>query len=255
MSEFVSPVARIVWGHPRTSRPVIDDRTKQPKLRADGSARRAIEFGIAIPKAEVAELYAAMQAAAAEKFPQGVPANFAWKVKDGDTDVDGKGRPLREKEGYAGCIVLTCRTELDSVPNYTFDHATNKWIATDAIKRGDFVRVTLDFSARVATSHTEKSSLYVNPRAVMLWQVGAEIKGGEYDPNAADFAPPPPMTPPPGAPLPGGPAPGLPGTSAGPSPNQPPAAPPLPGSLPGGQPPVNPHTAFLNGPGGKLPGQ
>jgi len=196
MTEVTTPKSRIVWGHPFKSRPVLDDRTKQPKFKKDGTTpRRSIEFGLAIPKAEFQEVYAVMYAAVAEKFPNGIPPSFAWKIKDGDTDVDSKGVPLRTKEGYAGCVILTCRTELDSVPNYVFNHAVGRWEATDQTKRGDYVKTTLDFSINVATSHTEKSSIFVNPKAVMLWEVGPEIKGGEFDPNAAGFAPPPPQAP------------------------------------------------------------
>jgi hypothetical protein len=261
MSEVTSPKARIVWGHPFKSKPVLDDRTKQPKHRNDGTPRRAIEFGIAVPKAEFNEIWQAMNVAVAEKFPTGVPANFAWKFKDGDTALDAKGQPLNTREGYAGNVILTCRTELDSVPNYVFDHTAGRWTTTDTIKRGDYVKVTLDFAARVATSHTEKSSIYVNPKAVMLWEVGAEIKGGEFDPNAAGFAPPPPQQPPAGV-MPGAPTPGAPASYAPAAPQQPyapqaPAYAPQQPAAPAYQPPAPaapaptaaPHMAFLKGPG------
>lgn len=234
--EYTTPPSRIVWGHPRKTRKVIDDRTKQQKTDADGKPREQITFGIAIPKSAQTELFAAMQQAAGEHFPNGIPQNFAWKFKDGDTGTDAKGNALSGKEGYAGCFILACTTELvGNVPNYEFDHAANKWVPSDKLKCGDFVTVALNFNAHKARNNTEKPGLYVNPTAVMLWQVGAEIKGGsDFDPNAAGMAPPPPQTPPPGAPTPGGPS------AAPPAPSAPQAP-----ATPGGP---SPHTAFLAGP-------
>ncbi len=237
--DYTTPPSRIVWGHPRKTRKVIDDRTKQQKTDADGKGREQITFGLAIPKSAQAELFAALQAAAAEEFPNGAPQNFAWKFKDGDTGQDARGNPLSAKEGYAGCFIIACTTELiGSVPNYEFDHAANKWVASDKIKCGDVVQVALRFNAHKARNATEKPGMYVNPGAVMLWQVGTEIKGGDFDPNAAGFAPPPPQTPPPGAPVPGAPTP----AASAPSAPTPAPAPAIPGAAP------NPHTAFLAGP-------
>jgi len=251
--EYISPPARIVWGHPRNSKPVLDDRTKQPKMKKDGvTPRREITFGIAISKEHAPALYAAMQAAAAEKFPNGTPQNFAWKFKDGDTGLDGKQRPLRDKEGHAGNLILSCRTELDSIGNFEYDHGAGKWVDCTSIKCGDWVTVKIIFDAHVALTSNEKPGLYVNPNAVMLHHRDKEIQGGAFDPNAAGFAPPPVQAPPSDAPMPnvpGAPQPG-PGPQSYVAP-QPPApqqsyAPPQPG---GPQPPApNPHTQFLSGP-------
>jgi len=269
--EYVSPVARIVWGHPRNSKAVLDDRTKQPKLKKDNvTPRREITFGIAIPKADAPALYAAMQAAAAEKFPNGVPGNFAWKFKDADTQADSKGRPLREKEGQAGCLILSCRTELDSIGNFEYDHTAQKWIDCPTIKCGDHVQVKIVFDAHIAHTTNEKPGLYVNPSAVMLYKRDKEIMGAAFDPNANNFAPPPMQTPPADAPMPGAPSPG-PGfpqqqaqppqpqynAAPAPQPNFPQAPAPQPQfnapQAPAPQPqfpqaPVNPHTQFLSGP-------
>lgn len=240
--EYTTPPCRIVWGSPVKARPVIDDRTKQPKTDKDGNPRMAIEFGVAIPKTEAQPMLDAMGQAASADFPSGFPGNYAWKYRDGDTGVDAKGRPLRDKEGQAGCYILSCRTELiGQVGRFEFDHATQKWVPTNTIKCGDVVKVTIGFNSHKARSNTEKPGLYVNPNAIMLWQVGKEIKGGEFDPNAAGFGPPPPQTPPPGATPP---AP-QPQQGQGYIPPRPPA--PSPQPQPGAATP-NPHTAFLQGP-------
>lgn len=233
--EYTTPVARIIWGSPTKRRDVKDTQTNTVRVDKEGRPRKQIAFGIAIPKGEAQPMLDAMGAAAAEIFPQGFPGNFAWKYKDGDTGIDNNGKPLSEREGHAGCYILACSTELvDSVGVFAFDHASQKWVATGDVKAGDYVKVTISFNAHKARTNTEKPGLYVNPNAVMLWQVGPEIKGAsDFDPNARGFAAPPPQSPPPGGPLPGASAP------AAPTPSAPaPAAPQAP----------NPHTAFLRGP-------
>lgn len=246
--ETLSPVGRIVWGSPTKQRDVIDTQTKTVRVDKDGNKRKQISFGIAIPKADwmtaqvgpngeqFLSINDAMAAAANELFPGGIPGNFAWKFKDGDTHVDNNGKPSREKEGWAGCYILSCSTELvSSVGVFGFDHGAGKWAPTKDIKAGDYAKVTLNFNAHKARNNTEKPGLYVNPNAVMLWAVGPEIKGAyEFDPNARGFAPPPPQAPPAGAAVPGAPTPS-------PTPQHAPAAPPAPAT-------ANPHQAFLRGP-------
>lgn len=241
--EIVSPVARIVWGHPSKPRDVIDQQTKKPRTNEDGTKRRSITFGLAVPKADWQAISDAMVQAAQQEFPGGFPGNFAWKFKDGDTGVDNDGKALRERDGYAGCYVLACSTELiGSVGNFTYDHGSQKWVdGASVIKCGDFVKVTLSLNAHKARNNTEKPGLYVNPTCVMLWQSGPEIKGGDVDPNARGFAPPPPQTPPAGA-MPSAPNP-APGPGPQPTP-QPTGATPQAGA----GPQANPHTQFLNGP-------
>jgi len=51
MIEITSPVGRLVSGHPMVARPVLDDKTKQPKLQRDGVTPQIDHYvGLAIPK-------------------------------------------------------------------------------------------------------------------------------------------------------------------------------------------------------------
>lgn len=248
--EYTTPPSRIVWGHPSKPKPVIDDTTKTQKIDKLGNPRFAIEFGIAVPKDQASDMLAAMGAAAAEHFPNGFPQTFAWKYKDGDTGVDGKGNPLNAKEGHAGSYILACKTELvASVKNFEYDYSAATWRECPDIKCGDWVNVKINFDAHKARTNTEKAGLYVNPVAVMLHARDKAIAGGSFDPNAAGFAPPPPQAPPANAPPPPGyqtTATGHPGAGQLPRPSasqpQHPQAPQPPA------PNAPPHTAFLQGP-------
>lgn len=245
MTEVNTPVGRILWGHPMKSQPVKDDRTKALKMKQDGVTPRVQwNFGLAIPKDQCAPLFDAMKAAMAEEFPRGEPRDFAWKYRDGDTDRDANNNPLAGKEGYAGCYIFACSTEFQCPPNYAFDHGTGKWVDTTDIKRGDYAVVTLDVKAHAAVGNG-KPGLYLNPKIVCLWQVGAEIKGGDIDPNSR-FAAPPVQTP-------AAPPPAAPGAAPGQRPLQGGAPAPAAPSPPGGSAPGNAapprHDAFLQGPG------
>lgn len=233
-----SPVGRILWGHPLKPVKKTDEAGKVI-TDDNGEPVMVYQMGFAVRKEDFGPISEAMQAAAAEEFPQGVPGNFAWKTKDGDNDTDAKGNPLSKREGYAGCYVLSLQTQIP-VQNFAWDYSNNKWIECDTIKRGDYAKLALDIKAHKAVNAKAKPGLYLNHSCVTLWQIGQEIKGAEQDPNALGFTPPPPQQPPQEA-----------------APPQQAAAPPsgapggAPGSAPGGAPGTK-HTDFLKGP--KAPG-
>lgn len=231
-AEILSPVGRIVWGHPLKAQKQTDDDGK-PKLDDDGVQKLAWSFGLAIPKTEATEVFAAMTAAASEEYPGGFPNDFAWKYKDGDTGVDAKGNPLNAKPGYAGCVVLAVTTYYQAPPFYVYDYVKSQYVPAEAdkLKTGDYVRVQLQFVGHKPASPRAKPGLYVNPQFVLFYEAGEEIKGVAADPNALGIAAPPKPAAPPAA---GPGVAGIPGAG--------------PGAAPGAGPGAAPHHAFVKGP-------
>ena len=187
-TEISSSTGRIVWGHPMklTQR---QDNNEQPIFNQDGSPAMGIAFGLAIPKNDfLAREWPAMAGEAGKGFPGGVPGNFSWKMKDGDTDKDRNGNLLSTKEGYAGCFILTITS------NTGFPVSTYKWnaqagrydqLSENDIKTGDFVSVALRFIVNIPTKSTHTPSLYVNPQAVELVGYGKALAAGGVDPMKA----------------------------------------------------------------------
>lgn len=180
-SQIVTSVGRIVWGNPATG--LEKKKNNQPVIK-DGKTVIEYAFGLAIPKDQFVDVGAAMQAEAAAVFPQGVPQDFSFKTKDGDTDKDGKDRPLCDKVGYAGCYVIACSTEFP-IPVFK-KNAAGKFAQLQAneIKTGDFVRVqlTINGHGRAPGVTGSKPGLYLNPSMVEHVGYGEEIRG-QADPD------------------------------------------------------------------------
>ena len=182
-TQITTPVGRIVWGHPTDARKKIDQDTKQPVLR-DGQQVFEWAFGLAIPKEEFnATVWPAMYAEILTAFPGGPPANFSYKFLDADTAVDTQGQPYYLREGHAGCIILTIKTEFQAPAIYRLDPATGQYLQIDGneLKTGDYVCVGLNLKVNKSENHTRKSSIYVNPNGVELVGYGEAIVKG---PNA-----------------------------------------------------------------------
>jgi len=233
-TKVVTPPGRIVWGNPLQPRPKKDNNN-QPVVK-DGKAVLEYQFGLAIPKDQFAALGAVFQAeAAAISGQQGIPADFAWKIKDGDTGVDRKGAPLRDKQGYAGCFVIAVSTEY---PIPVFKRNGNAFEQlTQGVKTGDYVRaeLTVNGHGRAPGKNGAKPGLYLNPNMVELVGYGDEIRGAANPEDAFGQAASMPQgasaTPTASGPMPSG----------GASPFA--ASPPAPAAQPQ-QPAVEPHTGF-----------
>jgi len=217
-------VGRIVWGHPGKEVAKTDQKTRQPILR-DGKPVTQWAYGVAYPKADfMANIWPAMAQEAGSGFPNGVPQGFAWKMVDGD-GVDKDGKPYSQREGYAGCYVLSIVTEAFAPPIFRQEGAGYVQMKPEEIKTGDYVANSLKIVLNMAKERTHSSSLYINPQGVLFIGYGAPIVNG---PSAQDmfggrqFALPPGASPTPM--MPAGAA-GMPGTGA-PQQWQPPAAQP-----------------------------
>lgn len=180
--EFVTSVGRIVWGNPARSVIKKDQNTKQPVLR-DGKQVEQWAFGLAFPKAEFQQFVLPyLQQAVGAVYPNGVPPQFSWKIKDGD-GVDRRGKPYNERDGYAGHYILTVSTEAFAPPIYKNEGGRYRQMAENEIKTGDYVVVKLNVKANAPTNASHTPGLYINPMGVEHVAYGQEIVGSSADPN------------------------------------------------------------------------
>jgi len=180
--EVVTPVARIVGGHPMVSNPVIDDKTRQPKMQQDGVTPRTDTYiGLAIPKgAETdwrqTEWGAKIAEVAIRDWPggQSTMPGFAWKITDGDSQVPNqKGIAPASREGYPGHWIVNAKTEWGVQCFHVGKYDPIEQITDPkAIKPGDFVRVLLDVKGN---GSTQTSGIYINPKKLELHQAGPLI--------------------------------------------------------------------------------
>lgn len=235
---------RIVWSggnKPLEQFELKDPTTRQPRMKRDGSGvRKARSFGLAIPSEQfLAVIWPIMHAEAQRFFPHGqFPQNFAWKYKDSNTYDKGdpaKGIPPKlysEREGYAGCHVLSVQSEYDE-PTPVFVWQNGAWVNVpwDRLKTGDYIELDGTIEA-----HNEATpGLYVNPKGIQFVGEGSAIVGAGFDPTASfgngPAALPPGATAPTVAAAPAAPpAPGLPPPPGAPAT---PPAPPAPAAAPG----------------------
>lgn len=198
MTKRVTPIGRIVQGNPLIANPQFDDRTKQPKLGADGNQLNNWYINVAFDKtnpdtmAMVGEIYAEAARAFPQLWPQGVNfqapnfgcvrADFAIKIKDGDGH-DLNGNPHSKKEGWAGHYIVQISTYAGAMRvvdgNKNNAPITEVGSGPNHIKTGDFVVVALDFKSNGWKGDAQsKPGLYMNPDLVQLVGYGDAIVGG-----------------------------------------------------------------------------
>lgn len=204
---MTTPVGRVIWGSvciPRAKthqdgaqkgQKIIDPQTGQPIME--------ISFGLAIPKeTHLRQLHAGnpqleqivavnsfehavwpvMQGEIGTTYPHGVPQRFAYKFKDGDTAMSSETppKPLREREGYAGHIVLSYTQRITDdwapPPIFKFNPATNRYdtLAAGDVKCGDYFAIGTHFKCEPVTG-TNTPSIYVNPKGIELVGYGTAI--------------------------------------------------------------------------------
>lgn len=239
MGQIKTPLGRIIWGHPMKHQFKTDDDNNQ--VLKDGQPVKVWSFGLAIPKDQFAPVWADMAATAQAMFGQGIPQNFAWKYKDGDTALDKNGQPLNRKEGYAGHYILTVSTEAFAPSCYKWDGSKWQQLTEEQIKTGDYCAVGLNIVAHQGQGK-KKPGLYLNPTAIELVYYGQAIFNGP-DPVTSLGAAPTQYAMPAGAsatPMSGAPA----NAPAMPQPGMPMGgAPAMPGQMPAGAPMQQPQYA------------
>lgn len=169
--------------------------TQTPKLNMQNEQVIQYGFGLAIPKAELADpvrgaIWAAMHEQAYLMFPsRQIPPSFAMKYKDGN-GLDDQGQSFAAREGYDGCLVFAMSTNL---PIRFFRHEGGQNIqVNDGIKCGDYVNVQVSVKSHPAIGQG-KAGLYLSPMAVQLVAPGKEIvnapSGDQVFGNVAPGAP------------------------------------------------------------------
>lgn len=244
--EILTPVGRIVGGHPMIGNPVLDDRTNQPKLDNTGNPRTEYYFALAIPKQgeqawSQTDWGAKIHQAAQMGWPNGEHAapTFAWKIVDGDSTIPNKaGKVPAQREGWAGHWVLHLATGIPVRCYHVGKYDPTQQIQNkDEIKPGDYGRACI--MAR-GNAPSQSPGVYLNPSMFELSRAGQLIVL-DSGPDAASVF--------------GGQAPAVPANAAvdtGVQQTPPPAAgavtpPPAGGDVqPPVTPPAEPHRDFLN---------
>lgn len=182
IEKLVTPAGRLVWGHPLIAKEKKNQQTNQTIMK-DGKPVMQYSFGVAYDKNTFhQQILPYLQQEAATGYPHGVPPTFSWKYKDGD-GVDRKGKPYRDREGYAGCYVLNINTEAFAPPVYKFENGQYRQLAANEIKTGDYISVSLNIKVNVPTNSTFTPGLYINPNVIELVGYGPEIVGVSSDPT------------------------------------------------------------------------
>jgi hypothetical protein len=234
--EILFPVGRYVFGN--MYEPNTMDAEGKPlvtKSGADaGKPRSEYFFAVAIPKSPADQGHWAntdwgkkIWAAGHAAFPAGQAQSpaFAWKVKDGDSQIPNRrGRKMADTEGCAGHWVVYFSSGY--APKIVNNNGTQAITEKDAVKPGYYVQV---FANVDGNGSPNQPGVFINHSCVALAGYGKEIFTG-VNPAAVGFgqgvqlpagasatplggmatpgAPMPPVAPAaavPGAPLPGAP--------------------------------------------------
>lgn len=191
---FVTPVARLIHGHPLKQNVRTDDVTKQPVIGKDGQPVKEIYIGIAIPKTGEADWkdtewgkQIAMAAVDAENGYDVATTrrpDFSWKVVDGDSDIPNKaGHAPNSDPHKRGHWVLHLNTRIP----YNCYHV-GKYNPLDAIqdvnaiKLGDYVRVNI---VAKGNKPSKTPGVYLNPNLLELSRPGEAIVREGSGPDAA----------------------------------------------------------------------
>jgi hypothetical protein len=238
MIEILTPIGRIVGGHPMKRNPVTQTTpTGQviPVMQADGATPAMDTYvGLAIPKGpetdwKQTEWGGKIVSAAQLGWPNGEynSPNFAWKIIDGDSQVPNqKGKKPCDREGYPGHWIINASTRMIVRCYHVGQYDPAQQIQNpEEIKPGDYGRL---FIQAKANNPSQSPGVYLNPTLFELSRAGEfiNLSGG---PSAADaFGNGGPTQPPVGAGINQVPATG--GVQAPPAPT----------------PPVTPAPEFLN---------
>jgi len=181
MNEFVTPVGRIVSGHPMIMRQNKDDKGI-PKVQADGATPSKSSFvALAIPKGpeqhwNQTEWGQKIWSEIMTSWPNGeyqMPT-FSFKVEDGDSQVPNKKMKKNcDREGYPGHWIIKAST---SIPYGSYH--VGKYLPTDVIKveneikTGDYGRLNIMVKGN---SSTQTPGIYINPNLFELSRAGVQI--------------------------------------------------------------------------------
>ncbi len=191
---FVTPVARLIHGHPLKQNVRTDEVTKQPALDKVGQPVKEVYIGIAIPKGPEADwketewgkqiVAAALDAENGYDLATTKRPDFSFKVVDGDSDIPNKaGHAPNQDEHKRGNWVVHLNTRIP----YNCYHV-GKYSPLDAIqdanaiKLGDYVRVNI---VAKGNKPSKTPGVYLNPNLLELNRPGELIVREGSGPDAA----------------------------------------------------------------------
>lgn len=182
--EIMTPVGRMVQGHPMVLNPVID-KHGQPKLNKRNEPQQQCFVGLAIPKGSEQhwnqtpwgqQIWNAGVAA----WPRGEynAPTFAWKITDGDSTVPNKkGKVPAEREGFPGHWVIGASNGF--VPDCFADrNYSTQVIRKERFKTGDYARLVISVKGNEST---DSPGVYINMNGFELVQAGPEIVTSTFD--------------------------------------------------------------------------
>lgn len=183
-NEILTPVGRMVQGHPMKLNPVLDKNNVQ-KINKAGDPQVQAFVALAILKGTEQhwnqtewgqKIYLAGQAG----WPGGEfqAPTFAWKITDGDSAVPNKkGKLPCNNEGFPGHWVIYASNgfapDCFSNGNYAV-----QVMRQETFKTGDYVRLALTAKAN---GSTESPGVYVNMLGCELIQAGVAIQSSSLD--------------------------------------------------------------------------
>lgn len=211
---FVTPVARLIHGHPMKQNTRTDEKTKQPIIGKDGQPVKEVYIGVAIPKGSETSwkttdwgkqiVMAALDAENGYMQAQVDRDDFSFKVVDGDSPIPNQNGNAPSSDPYKrGHWVLNLTTRIP-YPSYHVGKYSPLDAIQDvnAIKLGDYVRVSI---VAKGNKPAKSPGVYLNPNMLELSRPGEAIIRESSGPDAASVfggaAASAPVTPP-AAPVP-----------------------------------------------------
>lgn len=207
---FVTPVARLIHGHPMKQNVRMDDVTKQPVIGKDGQPVKEVYIGIAVPKGAESDwkdtdwgkqiMMAALDAEHGYDSATTRRPDFSFKVVDGDSDIPNKNGIAPNTDQYKrGHWILNLTTRIPYPCFHVGKYSPLDAIQdVNAIKLGDYLRVNI---VAKGNKPAKSPGVYLNPNLVELSRPGEAIIREGSGPDAASVfggtAPSAPVTPPP----------------------------------------------------------
>jgi len=167
------PVGRIVNGNPAVAEQKTNFQTGEVVIK-NGIPVTEWRCSLAIPKdVFMRDVYPKLVEEAGKVFPNGVGADFSWKVVDGDSPATPKRSkvPYNVREGYPGHFILKLSTEAFAPPIYKNENGQWRQLAPHEIKCGDYVVANIQVKAHA----NNDGGLYLNPNGFNHVGYGKEI--------------------------------------------------------------------------------
>lgn len=203
MTDILTPVARLVSGHPMISYPVLD-KMNQPRLMATGEPMNSTSIGLAFAKGTEQHWNetawgAPIWNAGMVAWPNGEfnAPTFAWKVTDGDSQIPNKkGNKPCDNDGWQGHWVVFLST-MFSIPSYHVGRYEPHQVIQDKneVKTGDYVRASFNVTGNNVKGPVESPGMYINPVMLELSRAGIAIVSANAPSASAAFGEVAPVVP------------------------------------------------------------